>query len=144
MHSPAKVREISIGFGCLKFTGTGFERFWTTPPNRSATMASVPAGRRGRVSCTRRWPAAQGCASAFFCPCIKLCRFALSAVTHTGSAERYCVLCHTRRGANKAQLKLSERIPALPAHSLDEVKDIGFWIVFMNSWPLRSGQKVLT
>ena len=31
-----------------------------------ATMASVPAGRRGRVSFTRRWPAAHACASAFF------------------------------------------------------------------------------
>ena len=51
-------------------------------------------------------------------------------MTHTGSAERYCVLCHTRRGANKAQLKLSEHILALSAHSLDEVKDIGVWIVY--------------
>ena len=38
---PRKVREISIGFGCLKFTGTGFERFWTTPRNSRISQRGI-------------------------------------------------------------------------------------------------------
>ena len=86
---------------------------------------------------------------ARLCKCLLLSMYqALSVCAQRRDAYWLCgailrSLPHEKR-ANKEQLKLSERIPALPAHSLDEVKDIGFWIVFMNSWPLRSGQKVLT
>ena len=51
-----------------------------------------------------------------------------------------------------SQLFSMTSAPALPERAytgpactaLDEVKDIGVWIVFMNSLPLRSGQNVLT
>ena len=40
-HSPAKFNAISIGFGCLKFTGTGFECFCTAlgPHSRGSSRA---------------------------------------------------------------------------------------------------------
>ena len=147
------------------------------------TLDACDSGERSgreerRVSYTRRWPAAQGRASAFFCLCAKLCRCALRAVRHTGSAERYrrsfaraaepssppqppaglgrailrpgrarqghfrsrqgpaepCRALHSHHTRSKLGTAQTEHIHALPAHSLDEViKDLGVWIVFMNS-----------
>ena len=88
-HSAAKVREISIGFGCLKFTGTGFERFCTTPPNRRGSPCD-----NGERSCREERESelhAKVASCARLCECLLLSMYqALSVCVQRRDAYWLC------------------------------------------------------